>query len=112
MSTKDRQFLFQSKVNNNDLKENITWKYEEKYCISCKDKKKQETVSHILECKVLNDKNDKISYIPTFNDLYNEEIEEQAYVSMIIKENMKIREALKSQVKEEWKKPHFGDHVN
>ena len=66
----------------------------------CKDKNKQETGSHILECKVLNDKNDKISYIPNFNDLYSEEIEEQAYVSMIIGENMKIREALKTQVKE------------
>ena len=48
---------------------------------------------------MLNDKNYKISYIPTFNDLYSEEIEEQAYVSMNIGENMKKREALKSQVK-------------
>ena len=74
----------------------VPYRYEEKYIVfHAKTKKKQETVSHILECKALNDKNDKISYIPTFNDLYNEEIEEQAYVSMIIKENMKIREALK-----------------
>ena len=48
---------------------------------------------------MLNNKNDKISYIPVFNDLYSEEIEEQIYASTIIGENMKIREALKSQ---EW----------
>ena len=39
-----------------------------------------------------------------FNDLYSEEIEEQANVSMNIGENMKKREALKSQVKEVWTK--------
>ena len=97
MSVRERQFLFQCRVNDIDLRTNRTWKYEETYCISCKDKNKPETGAHILECKVLNDKNDKISYIPVFNDLYSEEIEEQIYASTIIGENMKIREALKSQ---------------
>ena len=62
-----------------------------------KTENKPETGAHILECKVLNEKNDKISYISVFNDLYSEEIEEQIYASTIIGENMKIKEALKSQ---------------
>ena len=49
--------------------------------------------------KKVYENNDKISYIPTFNDLYSEEIEEQIYASIITAENMKIREALQSQVR-------------
>ena len=97
ISIRDRQFLFQCRVNDIDLRTNRTWKYEETHCISCKDKNQPETGAHILECKVLNDKNDKISYIPAFNDLYSDEIEEQIYASHIIGENMKIRDSLKSQ---------------
>ena len=41
-------FLFQCRVNEIDLRTNITLKYEETYRISFKDKHEQETGSHIF----------------------------------------------------------------
>ena len=96
-TVKERQFLFQCRVNDIDLRTNRTWKYQETYCSSCKNENQPETGAHILECKVLNDKNDKISYIPVFSDLYSEQIEDQIYTSSIIAENIKIREKMKPQ---------------
>ena len=77
-----RQYIFQCRVNYIQARAN---------CISCKDINIEETEWHILDCKVLNDQNDQISYIPQYSDLYSTEIQEQIYVSTIIKENMRIR---------------------
>ena len=93
LSVIDRQFLFHCRVSDIDARANRTWKYQEIYCISCKDRNTIETGKHILECSVLNNQNDKISYIPTYNELYSNNIQDQAYTSTTIKENMKIRES-------------------
>ena len=74
-----------------DLRGNRKWKYAETHCIACKDKNIQETGFHILECKVLCERSQDISYIPDYNDLFRNDIEEQAYVSRIIYSNMEAR---------------------
>ena len=76
LSVSDRQFLFQCRVNDIDARANRTWKYQEIYCISCKDRNTIETEKHILEYSVLNNQNDKISYITTYNDLYSNYIQD------------------------------------
>ena len=35
-----------------------------------------------------------VTYIPTYEDLFRSDIEEQAYVAMILLENLKIRDTL------------------
>ena len=78
-----------------DARANRTWKYQETHCISCKDDNYIETGQHILECPVLNRQNDKISYIPVYEDLYSSDIKDQVYTSNMIRENMRIRETFK-----------------
>jgi hypothetical protein len=90
-SVESRQYLFQCRVSDIQARANRPWQHEETHCISCKDINIEETGKHILDCKVLIDQNDQISYIPQYSDLYSTEIQEQMYVSTIIKENMRIR---------------------
>ena len=90
-SVEKRQYLFQCRVNDIQVRANRPWQHEETQCIACKDRSIEETGKHILECKVLSNQNNEISYIPQFSDLYSTEIEEQMHVSIIIKENMRIR---------------------
>ena len=91
LTVKDRQFLFQCRTNDIDAKANRTWRYEDITCVSCKDLNQIETGKHILECSVLQNQNNIISYIPDYNDLYSTEVQEQIYVSQVINENMKLR---------------------
>ena len=56
-----------------------------------------ETGTHILECMVLCDKNDRISYLPTYSDLYSDDVQEQIYISRMIKHNMYTRDVIKEQ---------------
>ena len=95
LSVSERQYTFQCRVSDIKAKANRSWKYNEIHCISCKDKNIIKTGKHILECTVLNDKKDKISYITVYKDLYSSNIQDQVYTSNMMKENMRIRETLK-----------------
>ena len=69
-----------------DIKGNQRWKYND---ISCSSwvKNIDETQSHILNCEVLLRKNENMSYISEYSELYTGILNEQAYVSRILKEN-------------------------
>ena len=95
LSVNYRQFLFKCRKNDIDIRANRPWKYQDIFCIACKDTNIEETGKHILECKNLVNKNDKLSYIPTYNNIYSDDLKEQVYTSKIIQENMKIRETYK-----------------
>ena len=94
LTTKERQYLFQCRLNDIDTRGNRKWKYEEIYCISCNDISQVETTEHILCCSTLIENNNYYTYIPTFSDIYSEDIADQIYVSRTIYEHMKIRESL------------------
>ena len=93
LSVRERQFLFQCRVSDIDLRGNRTWKYNETHCIACKDRNIQETGYHVLECNVLCNISNDISYIPSYRDLFSADIEEQIYVSKILHSNMEARKA-------------------
>ena len=90
LTVKERQFLFQCRVKDIDVRGNRTWKYENVKCISCN--KNDETQEHILTCEILIAKNDEITYIPEYSELYSKYIEDQIYISRIIQENIRIRD--------------------
>ena len=95
LSVQERQYLFQCRMQDIDVRANRPWKYDDIFCISCKDQSKEETRIHILACKELCNRNNMISYLPSHNDLYSTEIEDQIYVSRVIRQNMHIREDLR-----------------
>ena len=95
LSVQERQYLFQCRVNDIDLRAHRTWKYEETFRISCQDTNQTENISHILACTFLVNQNEKITYLPSQQDLYSDDISEQSYTRNIIRENMHIQEELK-----------------
>ena len=51
----------------------------------------EETQIHLLNCPGLLGKNEKLSYIPEYKELYERELAEQIYFSKKLKENYKHR---------------------
>ena len=43
---------------------------------------------HLLECKYLLGKNKIVSYITDYENLFQGDVEEQAYISMLLTENL------------------------
>ena len=48
---------------------------------------------HLLECKYLTGKSEIISYIPTYEDLFRGDIEDQIYISRISRQNLSTMKA-------------------
>ena len=89
-SVKEKQNLFQCRMNDLDVKANRTWKYENLICRSCNIQNQIETQEHVLCCNSLVNRNMKITYLPTYRDLYSDDIEQQMYTSMVLCENVRL----------------------
>ena len=89
-SIKEKQHLFQCRMDDLDVKANRNWKFENLICRSCDDPTKVETQQHILVCTALVNRNMKISYLPSYQDLYSDHVEDQMYTSMILGENIRL----------------------
>ena len=86
----EQKWLFQCRVEDIDIKANHKWKHNNIFCSSCK-KGIIENQSHILYCDYLLGKNEKVSYIPEYEDLYKGDLREQIYISRLLKENFTNR---------------------
>ena len=89
-SITEKKNLFKCRMNDLDVKGNRTWKYENIFCQSCNIPNQIETQQHVLTCHVLVNRNMMISYLPTYSDLYTDDIEEQMYSSKILCENLRL----------------------
>ena len=89
-SVREKQNLFQCRTNDIDVKANRSWKYNNLICRSCNETDKIETQEHLLLCKNVFDRNEKVTYIPVYSDLYSNDIEEQMYTSMILCGNLSL----------------------
>ena len=49
----------------------------------------QSTTKHTLECKSLIGQNKLVTYIPTYEDIYEHDIEEQIYIARIFRDNIR-----------------------
>ena len=61
--------------------------HEDTFCEGCKQE--ESTTKHTLECKSLLGRNEIVTYIPTYEDLFGEDEEEQIYIARIILDNLK-----------------------
>ena len=89
-SVREKQNLFQCRMNDLDVKANRRWKYDNLTCRSCNDVTQIETQEHVLCCNSLVNRNMKITYIPTYSDLYSDDIDQQMYTSMVLCENIRL----------------------
>ena len=86
ISINERKWLFQCRVEDIDLNTNRKWNNESPDCMNCPNTVLDQR--HLLECKYLTGKNEIISYIPTYEDLFRGDIEDQIYISRILRENL------------------------
>ena len=89
-SVKEELNLFQCRNNDIDMMANRSWKYQDLNCLACNEPNQIKTQPHVLCCKTLTNMNLKISYIPVYNDLFSDNIEEQIYTSNMICANLRI----------------------
>ena len=90
LSIEERKWMFKCRVDDMDIKGNRRWQNEDIYCTSC-SMNIEETQYHILNCKYLLGKNENLSYIPDYKDLFQGDITEQIYVARLLKENYSRR---------------------
>ena len=86
----ERKWLFKCRVDDINIKGNQRWKQRDITCSSCQ-RNSEETHFHLLNCEALLGKNELLTYIPDYNELYKGDILEQVYVSRVLKENFRNR---------------------
>ena len=89
-SIKEKQNLFQCRMDDLDVKNNRSWKFENLICRSCDNPSQIETQQHVLVCNQLVNRNMKMSYLPSYEDLYSDDIEDQMYTSIVLCENFRL----------------------
>ena len=90
ISVKEKHNLFKCRMNYIDVKGNRTWKYDNLTCRGCQNPKEIENQEHVLLCKNLINTNSKVLYIPVYQGLYSDDIQEQIYTSIILCENLSL----------------------
>ena len=76
-----------------EVKTNYKSKYKENMiCNACNIS--ECTQQHLLECPILLGCNEKLTYIPNYSDLFENDLSEQVYIASLIKENIKRKNIL------------------
>ena len=90
LSLDEKKWIFKCRTDDLDLQGNFQWKYRTNSCISCK-LNILENNEHLLNCSKLLGKNEIVSYIPSYKELFGNDLNEQVYVSRILRENFNLR---------------------
>ena len=90
ITIEEQKWIFKCGVDDMNIKGNNRWKYQDISRLSCQQNI-DESQLHILHCSVLMGKNENMTYIPDYNELYTGDIREQRYVSQILLENFNRR---------------------
>ena len=79
MSIEEKKWLLKCRGEDIPVKANRRWQFENIICSSC-NTNSEETQSHILECKTLIGPSEIVTYIPNYRELFESDIEYQAYM--------------------------------
>ena len=85
----DKKWLFKCRLEDIDIPKK--WNNESIICRHCPNIELNQ--KHLFECKYLVGKNEILTYIPKYEDIFIGDIEEQIYASRIFKENFQIMKA-------------------
>ena len=89
----EQKYIFKCRSGDLSVKMNKPWLYYDRKCAVCHTV--YETQQHVLECRELCNKNNAITYIPSYSELFGEILEERIYVAKILQQNMRLRETYK-----------------
>ena len=79
LTVEDINWIFKCKTCDIDVKANRKWKYTNIKCDIC-EIGEVETQSHTLTCKRLMELNHIVTYIPNYNDIYRNDLDEIVYL--------------------------------
>ena len=88
-SIEETKWLLKSRLEDIDIARK--WNNESILCGNCQTIEFNQR--HLFECQFLIGKNEIVTYIPKYEDLFIGDIEEQIYASRIFKENYSIMKA-------------------
>ena len=83
LSIEEKKWLLKSRLEDIDIARK--WNNESILCDNCPNIEFNQR--HLFECQFLIGKNEIVTYIPKYEDLFRGDIEEQIYASRILKEN-------------------------
>ena len=90
ISIDEKKWLFKCRVDDIDLKSNRRWQYEDISCSSC-NSNSEDNQEHLLICKTLLGKSQILTYIPSYSELFCEDVEAQVYVARLLQDNYSRR---------------------
>ena len=73
-----------------NVKCNKPWLYSDRKCSVCK--KHEETQAHMIECRLLMDQNNEMSYIPSRSELFSDNLDDKIYTVQVMRENIRKRD--------------------
>ena len=83
----ERKLIFQLRTDMCfKIKTHFRQMHKDTICEGCR--KEESTTKHTVECQALLGNNQIVTYIPDYRDLYRNDVEEQAYVARILKDNL------------------------
>ena len=91
-SSLESKFLFALRSRMVDLKANYRDKYGDNICPCCQDT--EDTQEHLLHCEMLQEKSSLVDTLPTYQDLFSENLVKQVRVCRIIMKRFEIRRQL------------------
>ena len=84
----ERKLIFQLRTDMCfKIKTHFKHMYQDTICEGCRQE--ESTTKHTLECPPLLGNNQLVTYIPDYIDIYKNDVEEQAYVVRILKDNLR-----------------------
>ena len=89
ISIEDRKWLFKCRLEDVDIPKK--WNNDNIICRHCPNIELNQ--KHLFECNFLMGKNEILTYIPKYEDIFVGDIEEQIYASRILKENFRVMKA-------------------
>ena len=88
ITNEDRKLIFQLRTKMHfKIKTHFRNMHENTLCSGCRIQ--ESTTQHTLECKSILGRNEILSYIPNYLDLFGIDEDEQVYLARIIRENLK-----------------------
>ena len=85
ISISEKKWMFKCRIEDIDIVSDRKWNTHKDPCVHCPGKQLDQ--KHLLLCQYLLGKNQILSYIPEYKDIFNGSLEEQIYTSRILKEN-------------------------
>ena len=83
----ERKFIFQLRTSMNfKIKSHFRHMHLDTICENCRIN--ESTTEHTLNCKELLTKSEIVTYLPSYQDIYKNDEDEQVYIARIIKDNL------------------------